>query len=244
MRKILTFAISLTLFTLISCKELLQIAEGVVEASADPTTSEIISGLKEALTNGAANAVSTLNREGGYFNDPLVKIPFPQEAQFAADALNRIGMGQLVDNFEAKLNEGAEKGAALALPIFKNAIRSMTFADAKNILLGKENEATLYFKGKTEAELARAFSPHIKSSLDKVNATKIWEDLTTRYNSIPLVNKKIETDIVKYATGRALDGLFLKLADEEQKIRENPIARTSELLKKVFGYAEKQKAGE
>ena len=243
MSKVLTLVISLTLVTMFSCKELLQIAEGVVEASADPTTSEMISGLKEALTTGAASAVSTLNKEGGYFNDPLVKIPFPQEAQFAADALNKIGMGKIVDNFEAKLNEGAEKGAALALPIFKNAIKSMTFADAKNILLGEENAATMYFKGKTETELATAFAPHIKTSLDQVNATQIWEDLTTRYNSIPLVNKKVETDIVKYATGRALDGLFLKLADEEKKIRENPVARTSELLKKVFSYAERQKAG-
>ena len=100
------------------------------------------------------------------------------------------------------------------------------------------------FQEKTENQLTDAFAPHIKSSLDQVNATDIWEELTTRYNSIPLVNKKVETDIVKYATGKALDGLFLKLADEEKKIREDPIARTSDLLKKVFGYAARQKGGQ
>ena len=153
-----------------------------------------------------------------------------------------LGLGSVVDNFEKKLNEGAEKGAALALPIFKNAIRQMTFADVKNILLGADNAATEYFKGKTVASLATAFTPHVKKSFDEVNATKLWNDLTTRYNKIPLVRKKVDTDIVKYATGKALDGLFVKLAAEELKIRENPVARSSDLLKKVFSYADQQKS--
>ncbi|MEL6673023.1 MAG: DUF4197 domain-containing protein [Bacteroidota bacterium] len=239
MKKIPTFLAVFSLFWLMSCETLLKVAEEVA-TNADPTNAEIIGGLKEALANGAANAVTTLSKSGGYLNDPLVKIPFPQEAEFAARTLRDLGLGNLVDNFEAKLNEGAEKGAELALPIFKNAITSMSFADAKNILLGGENAATSYFQRTTQSDLAAAFAPHIKSSLDKVNATQIWTQITTRYNSIPLVRKKVETDIVKYATGKALDGLFLKLADEEQKIREQPLARTSELLKKVFSYADRQ----
>lgn len=241
MKKIFVFSLILGLFALNSCKELLQVVESVA-TSTEPSLGEMGSGLKEALTKGAGFAVKTLNKEGGYFNDPLVKIPFPQEAQFAANTLRDLGLGNVVDNFEKKLNEGAEKGAALALPIFKNAIRQMTFADVKNILLGGENAATNYFKGKTVDQLATAFTPHVKQSLDEVNATKLWNDLTTRYNRIPLVRKKVETDIVKYATGKALDGLFLKLADEEAKIRKNPVARSSDLLKKVFSYADQQKS--
>ena len=242
MKRIIILSLSLSLFVFTSCKELLQVVE-TVAASTEPSLGEMSSGLKEALTKGAGFAVQTLNKEGGYFNDPLVKIPFPQEAQFAANALRDIGLGNVVDNFEKKLNEGAEKGAALALPIFKNAIREMSFADVKNILLGGENAATNYFRDKTLTQLSSAFSPYVKQSLDEVNATQLWTDLTTRYNRIPLVRKKVETDIVKYATGKALDGLFLKLADEEKKIRENPIARTSDLLKKVFGYADQQQSG-
>ncbi|MEM6806889.1 MAG: DUF4197 domain-containing protein, partial [Bacteroidota bacterium] len=222
MKKILILSLSLSLFVFSGCKELLQVVE-TVAATTEPSLGEMSTGLKEALTKGASFAVQTLNKEGGYFNDPLVKIPFPEEAQFAANALRDIGLGSIVDNFEQKLNEGAEKGAALALPIFKNAIRQMTFQDVKNILLGGENAATNYFKGRTVDQLASAFSPHVKKSLDDVNATKLWNDLTTRYNRIPLVRNKVETDIVKYATGKALDGLFLKLADEEKKIRENPV---------------------
>ncbi|MDX2287040.1 MAG: DUF4197 domain-containing protein [Bacteroidia bacterium] len=225
-----------------SCDALYQAAEGVLYGSADPTETEMAGGLKEALANGAANAVLGLSRQGGYSNDPLVRIPFPEEAQFAANTLRDIGMGSLVDNFEGRLNEGAEQAADLALPIFRNAITSMTFADVKNILLGGENAATEYFKSATRDQLVSAFSPVIKGKLDEVHATELWSEITTRYNSIPLVRKKVETDLVKYATGKALDGLFLKVADEERKIREQPIARTSELLKKVFGYADRQKA--
>lgn len=237
-----SISIWLLIFTLSfwGCDTLLQMAETGM-ANLDPTDTEIIGGLKEALANGAANSVSILSKSGGYLNDPLVKIPFPEEAQFAANTLRDIGLGNLVDEFEKLLNQGAEDGAKTALPIFKNAITSMSFADAKNILFGGENAATEYFKAKTRDELVAAFSPHIKTSLDKVNATKAWENVTTRYNAIPLVRKKVNTDIVNYATGKALDGLFLKLADEEKKIRMDPVARTSDLLKKVFNYADKEK---
>jgi hypothetical protein len=238
--RITSFLLLFFAVLLSGCDALLQIAESVPYSS-EPTQAEMASGLKEALGNGAGAAVSLLSRQGGYQNDPLVRIPFPEEALFAADALRRLGLGSLVDDFVARLNQGAEKGASLALPIFKSAITQMTFADVKNILLGGEHAATDYFRDKTRDQLAAAFAPHIRSSLDEVRATEIWTQITTRYNQIPLVNKKVETDIVKYATGKALDGLFLKLADEEKKIREQPLARGSELLKKVFGYADRMK---
>lgn len=228
------------------CEILLPLLEGVAESgvSTIPNSIEIVKGLKEALVKGATYAVTNLNKDGGYNNDPLVKIPFPQDALFVANTLRDLGLGQLVDNFEQRLNEGAEKGAALALPIFKNAITNMTVEDGKNILFGSENAATSYFQGKTSSKLQQAFAPVIKKKLDEVNATKLWAELTTRYNQIPFINKKVETDLVKYATDRALAGLFLKLGDEEKLIRANPVERTSDLLRKVFGYADQQQGGQ
>lgn len=241
MKKILFPLIVFLAVVTTSCEQVLQVANEMYGTGTAPTSNEMINGLKEALANGTASAVTGLNKEDGFFKDPLVKIPFPQEAAFAANTLKDIGLGSLVDEFEKLLNRGAENAASAAMPIFKSAITNMTFADAKNILLGGENAATQYFEGKTRTQLYGAFSPHVKTSLDRVNATKTWNDITTRYNAIPLTNKKIETDLVKYATDKALDGLFLKIAGEEKKIREDPVARASELLKKVFGYADSQK---
>ena len=243
MRKsFLTWTVSLVLFaSLTSCEILDQIMKSV-PANVDPSETEIIGGLKEALANGAAQAVTILSKEGGYYNDPLVRIPFPQEVRQVEKTLRDIGAGQLVDDFLLRLNKGAEEGAKAALPIFKDAILSMSIADAKNILFGSDTAATAYFRAKTSEQLYQAFSPQIRTSLDQVGAAKAWTDVTSRYNKIPLV-KKVETDLVRYATNKALDGLFLKLADEEKRIRENPIARTTELLKKVFSYADRQKAG-
>lgn len=242
MKKLRVIFVCMLSLAFTSCDTLLQIAETAVsETSTGPTTLDIIAGLKEALTNGTGFAVNILGKEDGFLKDPLVKIPFPQEAQFVANTLNDLGLGSLVNEFEKLLNRGAEDGVKMALPIFKNAIKQMTINDAKNILLGGERAATDYFQQKTSEQLYLAFSPHIKNSLDKVNATKIWTDITSRYNAIPFSQKKVETDLVRYATNKAMDGLFLKVAEEEKKIRKDPIARTSALLKKVFGYADTQK---
>ncbi|RMG23972.1 MAG: DUF4197 domain-containing protein [Bacteroidetes bacterium] len=240
MKKI-TFVLTTCLcMGLFACDTLYQLAN-TAGASLEPSTLDMIQGLKEALGKGTEFAVNTLSAENGYFNDPLVRIPFPQEAEFAAKALRDIGLGSLVDEFEKLLNRGAEEGAKMALPIFTSAIKEMTINDAKNILLGGERAATDYFEQKTRAHLYQAFAPHIQNSLDRVNATKLWQDITTRYNAIPFTRQKIETDLVKYATEKALDGLFIKVAEEEKKIREDPLARSSELLRKVFGYADSQK---
>ena len=169
-----------------------------------------------------------------------MRIPFPPEAQKVANTMRDLGLGKLVDEFETKLNEGAEKGAKLAFPIFKSAITGMTFQDAKGILLGQQDAATQYFQTRTETQLYNAFSPKIKTSLDQVKATEIWYEITSRYNKLPLV-KKVETDIVKYATNKALDGLFLKVSDEEAKIRSTIASRKTDLLKKVFDFADRQR---
>ena len=234
------------LLLLSGCEFLLAVAEEATKQGPYvPTQTEMSAGLKEALLNGTNFAVNQLSAEGGFLNDPQAHIPFPPEAQFAADKLREIGLGQLVDNFEARLNEGAERGAKLAAPIFRSAIQQMTFADVKDILVSQDRDAaTQYFQARTSEQLYAAFSPEIRKVLDEVNATQLWSDITTSYNKIPFTRRKIETDLVKYATDRALEGLFLKVAVEEEKIRGNLEARTSDLLKRVFGYADRQLQGQ
>jgi hypothetical protein len=221
--------------TWMGCDTLTAIQKGVEQAGAPALTeTEIANGLKEALQVGTGNAVTMLNATDGYFKDPLVKILFPPEAQRASDKLRELGMGKLVDDFTLSMNRGAEKAAKEAGPIFVEAVKSMTIQDAKGILNGADNAATEYFKSKTSTQLQAKFYPVIQNSLNSVNATKYWTDITTTYNKIPLV-QPVNTDLADYTTKKALDGLFLKIAGEEKKIRENPAARVSELLKKVFG---------
>jgi hypothetical protein len=149
MKRILTiFLLSISL-SWAGCESLNEVLDTVYTSNPDPTSGEMAQGLKAALGNGITSAVNILGKDGGYFNDPKVKIPFPEEAQFVSNTLRDLGLGRLVDDFEQKLNAGAEEGAKRALPIFKSAITSMTFADVKNILLGGENAATDYFKSRT-----------------------------------------------------------------------------------------------
>lgn len=232
----LIFAAVLTL-TWWSCDTLKSIQDNM-ESGGALSESDIVAGLKQALEIGTGNAVGILNKTDGYFKDPLVKLPFPPDAVRAADKLRKLGMGKLVDDFVLTLNRGAEKAAKKAGPIFVSAIKQMTFQDARNILKGPDNAATQFFNRKTRTPLYNGFSPVIKNTLDEVNATKYWTDITTTYNRIPLVTK-VETDLVKYSTDLALDGLFLKLAKEEKKIRDDPAARVTGLLKKVFGSVSK-----
>lgn len=208
-----------------------------------PTQAQMAGGLKDALNAGVGTAVSLLGKDGGYFNDPLVKIPFPEEVTVIANTLNNIGLGSLVTEFEKKLNRGAEEGAKLAGPIFVNAIKGMSFQDVTNVLLSSNQQAaTDYFKGATSNALFSAFSPKIKSSLDQVGATKAWTDLTTAYNKIPLV-RQVDTDLVRYATDKALQGLFSKVAAQESKIRSSVNSRTTDLMRQVFQYADSQRSG-
>ena len=216
-----------------SCDTLKAIQE-TVETGQPLTDADIVGGLKQALEVGTGNAVGVLSKDNGFWGDPLVKIPFPQEAIRVSEKLRQIGLGNKVDNFNERINRGAEKAAKEATPIFVNAIKAMTFNDARNILNGPDNAATEFFKEKTTFQLYSKFSPVIERTLNEVNAANLWNDITTTYNKIPLVNK-VETDLTRYVTNKALDGLFLKLAGEEKKIRDNPAARVTDLLKRVFG---------
>jgi hypothetical protein len=199
------------------------------------TTAEVVDGLKEALIKGISTGSDQASQLDGYFKNPQIKIPFPPDVKKVEDRLRQIGMGGEVDKFVMTLNRGAEDAAREAKPIFITAIRSMTIQDAWGILKGEENAATEYLKRVTSAQLYEKFQPVIASSLNKVNATKYYGDLVSTYNKIPMV-EKVNPDLNDYATNKAMDGLFLLIAGEEKKIREDPIARTTDLLKKVFGY--------
>jgi hypothetical protein len=197
--------------------------------------SEIADGLKAALSKGAETASQQLNQSGGYNLNPRVRIPFPEDAQRVAVKLRELGYGQKVDEFEATLNRAAEQSAKEASSIFVGAIKQMSITDAKNILTGADTAATGFLRKSTYSSLNTAFTPHIKSALDSTSATKRWTELANIYNKIPFNKQKVETDLVAFTTNKALKGLFIIVADEELKIRKDPAARTSDILKKVFG---------
>jgi hypothetical protein len=199
------------------------------------TTAEVGEGLREALINGISKGSDLVSQMDGYFKNPEIKIPFPPDVKKVEDKLRQIGLGGEVDKFVMTLNRGAEDAAKEAKPIFISAIKQMTIEDAWGILKGEENAATEYLKKTTSAQLKEKFMPVMQASLDKVNATKYYSDIINRYNSIPLV-QKVNPDLNSYATDLAIQGLFTMIAKEEKNIRQDPVARTTELLKRVFGY--------
>jgi hypothetical protein len=198
------------------------------------TTEEVAEGLKEALTKGISKGADIVSQLDGYFKNPEIKIPFPPDVKRMEDRLRKMGMGSEVDKFVLTLNRGAEDAAKESKPIFIAAIKGMTIQDAWAILRGEPNSATNYLKRTTSAQLKEKFKPVIQNSLNKVNATKYYTDLATTYNKIPMV-EKVNPNLDDYATDRAIEGLFIMIAKEEKNIRQDPLARTSELLKKVFG---------
>ena len=194
---------------------------------------EITDGLKQALQVGAQNATGKVSAPNGFFGNALLKILMPPEARNVESKLREFGFGDQVDNAILTMNRGAEDASKKALPIFADAVKNITIEDGLSILKGNKDAATQYLKGKTSAALTQAFLPVIKESLDKVGATKYWADIFKIYNEIPFVDK-VNTDLPGYVTQRALAGIFLCIADEEAKIRNNPEARVTDLLKKVF----------
>ncbi|MBS1489053.1 MAG: DUF4197 domain-containing protein [Bacteroidetes bacterium] len=201
-------------------------------------TTDIANGLKEALNKGISKAADSLSKVDGYFKNPKIKIPFPPDAQKMEKKLRDIGMSKDVDNFIMTLNRGAEGAAKQSLPIFLDAIKKITITDATSILQGQPDAATQYLQKTTTAQLKTQFQPIIKTSLDKVNATKYYSQLANEYDKIPFV-KKVNPDLVSYTTDLAIKGLFMKIAEEEKNIRANPAAQTTSLLKKVFGSIKK-----
>lgn len=198
------------------------------------TQQEAAMGLKEALNQGISKGADQASRQDGFYLNSLIRIPFPPDAQRVANTLRSIGLGSEVDKFELALNRGAEQAATKAKPIFLAAIKSLTFSDVWNILTGQKDAATQYLKRTTTTQLVAAFSPIMQQALDQTQATRYYTGLVTRYNQIPLV-KPVNPNLNEYATGKAVDGLFTLIAQEEANIRENPVARTTELLRKVFG---------
>ena len=198
------------------------------------TEKDAADGIKEALVNGTGESVKQVSVLNGYWGNPEIKIPFPAEAKEMESKLRTIGMGKKVDEFNESMNRAAERAASEAKSIFLTAIKEMTVRDAVNIVKGTDNAATMYLKNNTSPQLIDKFQPIIKTSLENVNATRYWSDLITIYNKIPMV-KKMNPDLPQYVTQKAIDGLFIMIAKEELKIRKDPVARTSELLKKVFG---------
>jgi hypothetical protein len=198
------------------------------------TTEEVASGLKEALIKGISNGSDIVSQLDGYFKNPEIKIPFPPEVKKVEDRLRQIGLGGEVDKFVMTLNRGAEEAAKEAKPIFISAIRQMTIQDAWGILKGEPDAATQYLKRTTSSLLKEKFKPVVQTSLDKVQATKYYGDIVTRYNQIPMV-QKVNPDLNEYATDKAIEGLFIMIAKEEKNIRANPAARTTEILRRVFG---------
>lgn len=195
---------------------------------------EVGRGLKEALEKGVSKGSDLVSQLDGYYKNPEIKIPFPPEVKRVEDRLRQMGLGNEVDKFVLSLNRAAEDAAKEAKPIFIAAIKQMTIQDAWAILKGEEDAATQYLKKTTSDELFKKFQPVIQGSLEKVNATKYYSDLIGTYNKIPFV-QKVNPDLDEYATQKAIDGLFVMVAKEEKNIRKNPVARTSDLLKKVFG---------
>ena len=198
------------------------------------TQQEVSSGLKEALIQGISKGADKAAQTDGFFKNDLIRILLPEDARRVESTLRQMGLGSEVDRALLAINRGAEKAAIEAKPIFVNAIRQLTIQDAFNILKGDQDAATKYLRRTTEGQLISLFQPRIQESLNQVGATKYYGDIANAYNAIPLSNRKIDPNLNAYVTERAIDGLFLLIAEEEKNIRENPMERTSVLMRRVF----------
>lgn len=236
-----TIAGFLALLLLVGCdpNTIQSVLNGVpsVASPSSLTNEEVIAGLKQALEKGAESAVSLTSKVDGFNKNELIRIPFPPEAQKVKDWAVSNGLKSQVDAFEENLNKAAEKAAAEATPIFIDAIKSMSIQDGFNILKGEQNAATTFLRNATEQQLYQKFSPIIQNKIDEVKLTSYWEPITKAYNTASIFtgNQQVNTDLKDYATKKALNGLFIYVEKEEKNIRENPAARVTDLLKKVFG---------
>jgi len=250
MKKLLLPILFINILILSSCDTLNSIANTTAEVLLDgggsssgafiPTNLDIGNALKNALNVGISNGANRLSKSNGYFGNSLLKIMMPPEAKQVETTLRDLGMGKLVDDAILSFNRGAENAAKEAAPIFIKAITSMSFSDAKKILLSNDKKsATNFLRSATISSLTTAFRPVIDKSLKSVDATKYWGDVINTYNQIPLI-KKVNPDLTSFVTEKALEGLFLMVEKEEIKIRDNIDARVTDLLQKVFGWADKQ----
>lgn len=230
MKKIIT--VLFFSFTFTGCEILNNLPVGT---GGGVTETEAADGIKEALGQGLVKAVLQLNREDGFFKDALYKILMPPDAKKIENTLRDLGMNKMVDKAILQINRAAEDAAGFAKPIFVDAIKSMTIADAIGLVKNGDTSATHFFRVKTTDKLIAAFSPVIKNSLDKLDATKYYADVVNTYNNFPTTFKKINPDLPGHVTGKAVEALFDLVGKEERNIRQNIAARTTDLLKKVFG---------
>lgn len=211
-----------------------EVSGALLADGGEPDTRTVAAGLKEALRVGARRTVDAVSREGGYLDNPEIRIPLPSELESMADALRRVGLSGQLDQLKIRMNRAAEKAAAQATPVFVDAISNMSFADAREVLAGSDTAATDYLRDETSDELRRRYRPIVEAQLQDLGVVELYESLHARYRQIPLV-PSLEFTPRDYVTDRALDGLFKLLGDEEKRIRANPAARTTELLRRVFG---------
>ena len=198
-----------------------------------PTESEIVDGLKQALEIGTSEAVMQVSQKNGYLKNPKIKIPLPKNVRKAENFLRSIGLGSTVDEFELSMNRAAERAAPKAKTIFWNAIKKMSFSDARQILKGPDDAATQYFRNKTTGQLQDEFKPIVTQAMSEVGVTQAYTSLDRKIRALPFT-ESVSFDLDQYVTDRALEGLFAMLAAEEKKIRQDPAARVTDLLKKVF----------
>ena len=235
MKKILVLVVAISLS---SCVEMQQVMNQFPQTQGIGKV-DIAGGLKEALNNGISKQVTKLTATDGFYKNEAVKILLPEELRKVDTGLRKIGLNSLADEGLKVLNRAAEDAVKEATPIFVDAVRNMTFMDAKTILMGNENSATNYLQNSTSTALYGKFNPVIKNSFTKVGADKVWVNIITKYNSIPLVNK-VNPDLTDYVTNQALNGVFKMIALEEKNIRTNLSSRTSILLQQVFAMQDRK----
>jgi len=232
MKKLISSLLVIVSVVFVSCDTLSQLpiktGNGITEAEAGQ-------GIKEALSQGLVNAVLRLNKEDGFFKDAIYKVLLPPDAKKIENTLRNLGFSSMVDKAILQINRAAEDAAGTAKPIFIDAVKSMSISDAIGLIRNGDTSATHFFRVKTTDKLIAAFLPVIKASLDKVDATKYYSDLVSKYNSLPTTFKKLNPDLPGYVTDRATFALFDLVAGEEKNIRQNVAARTTDILKKVFG---------
>jgi uncharacterized protein DUF4197 len=213
-------------------------AEQILKGKGRLSNQEVIDGLKEALSIGSKNAANMASKVDGFYRNPRIKIPFPSDAQKVKDFAEKVGLHDQVEKFVTTLNRAAEEAAKSAAPIFLDAVKGLTIEDGFKILNGPNDAATSYLRSKTSGPLKGKFTPIVHSAVEKVQVTKYWKPLVSKYDLIPGVTP-VNPDLDAYVTERAISGLFKLVAGEERKIRTNPAARVTDLLKKVFGSVDK-----
>jgi len=242
--KILLFTLVINILNCTSQIKLNKISEKVPNnilnnkgSKSSLSNEEIVKGLKEALTIGVEKGSSKASKVNGFLNNEAIRLPFPPDAQKVKDVCLKFRLDAKVEEFEETLNAAAEEACKTAAPIFKNAVLNMSVKDGYQILKGEDNSATIYLKNQTSSNLYTIFFPEVKKAIEKVNLTSYWEPLSKKYNQTTKLTGKepVNTDLNKYVTEKAIEGIFHLIEIEEKSIRKDPLQRTSDLLKKVFG---------